>query len=147
MREIKPMDITISNEVNDEEESVTSRNNRRRKYSDRPLRIIFLICIALIGIVSFSIALIIGSVFVQFKQQCLLYATFDYQLFITRDSNWTVRITPLTERFSSQSLCDFCTFFNVFTFIYCVMTSFFFLLFNGDHRILATNDRCLIVPW
>ncbi|CAF0971616.1 unnamed protein product [Rotaria sordida] len=115
--------------------------------SDSTLRIIFLIFIALIGLTSFIIALIVGSSIVQFKQQCPLYASFEFQIFITRESNWTTKIIPLSERFSSQSTCDFCTFYNVFTFIYCIMTGFFFILFNGDQRIVATNDQCLIIPW
>ena len=116
-------------------------------FSDGTLRIIFLVFIGLIGLSSFTVALIVGSTVVQFKDQCLLYATFRYQTLITRESNWTVSILPLTEQFSPQSTCDFCTFYNVFTFIYCIMTGFFFILFNGDNRIMATNDRCLIIPW
>lgn len=115
--------------------------------SDHTLRIIFLFFIILIGITSFTIALIVGSSTVQFKQQCLLYASFKFQTIITNESNWTVKIVPLSEKFSSQSTCDYCTFYNVFTFIYCIMTGFFFILFNGDQRIITTNDRCLIIPW
>lgn len=116
-------------------------------FSDRSLRLTFLLFITLIGLTSFSIALIIGSTVVQFKQQCPLYATFHFDILQTSTSNWTIRINPLSERFSAQSTCDFCTFYNVFTFIYCIMTGFFFVLFNGDHRIVTTNDRCLIIPW
>lgn len=166
------MDITISNENAEEEnflpaQSFSLRNSeeiiskqrpvcpkktclnfsRLLKFSDRTLRLIFLIFIVFIGVTSFSTALMVGSTFFQFKQQCLLYATFQYQSVVTQESNWTIRIVPLTERFSSQSACDFCTFFNVFTFIYCVMTGFFFILFNGDPQIMTTNDRCLIIPW
>ncbi|CAF0777264.1 unnamed protein product [Rotaria sp. Silwood1] len=115
--------------------------------SDNSLRITFLIFIALIGLTSFTIALIVGSSIVQFKQQCPLYASFKFQIFITSESNWTTKIIPLSERFSSQSTCDFCTFYNVFTFIYCIMTGFFFILFNSDQQIVATNDQCLIIPW
>jgi hypothetical protein len=115
--------------------------------SDRTLRTIFLLFIILIGLSSFTIALIVGSSVSHFKQQCVLYSSFKFQTFITLDSNWTVKIIPLTEKFSAQSTCDFCTFFNVFTFIYCIMTGFFFILFNGDQRIITTNDRCLIIPW
>jgi hypothetical protein len=115
--------------------------------SDNTLRIIFLIFITLIGLTSFTIALIVGSSIVQFKQQCPLYATFKFRTLIISESNWTVKIIPLSERFSSQSTCDYCTFYNVFTFIYCIMTGFFFILFNGDQRIITTNDRCLIIPW
>lgn len=115
--------------------------------SDNNLRIVFLFFITLIGLTSFTIALIVGSSIVQFKQQCPLYASFKFQTFAHTPTNWTVRIIPLTERFSSQSTCDFCTFYNVFTFIYCVMTGFFFVLFNGDSRIVTTNDQCLIIPW
>ncbi|UJR37416.1 hypothetical protein I4U23_030120 [Adineta vaga] len=115
--------------------------------SDNNLRIVFLLFITLIGLTSFTIALIVGSSIVQFKQQCPLYATFKFQTFINSPANWTIKIIPLTERFSSQSTCDFCTFYNVFTFIYCIMTGFFFILFNGDNRIITTNDQCLIVPW
>ncbi|CAF2654791.1 unnamed protein product [Rotaria sp. Silwood2] len=115
--------------------------------SDSTLRIIFLIFIALIGLTSFTVALIVGSSIVQFKQQCPLYASFKFQIFTTSESNWTTKIIPLSERFSSQSTCDFCTFYNVFTFIYCIMTGFFFILFNGDQQIVATNDQCLIIPW
>lgn len=115
--------------------------------SDRTLRVIFLLFIAFIGLTSFTIALIVGSSIVHFKQQCPLYASFIFQTYVTSDSNWTVKIIPLTEKFSSQSTCDFCTFYNVFTFIYCIMTGFFFILFNGDQRIVATNDQCLIIPW
>lgn len=117
------------------------------RFSDRSLRITFLLFITLIGLTSFGMALIVGSSIVQFKQQCPLYATFKFHTFITTDSNWTIRIVPLSERFSSQSTCDFCTFYNVFTFIYCIMTGFFFVLFNGDQRVVSTNDRCLIIPW
>jgi hypothetical protein len=113
--------------------------------SDRLLRTIFLLFITLIGLTSFAIALIVGTSVVQFKQQCPLYASFKFQTFITSESNWTVKIS--SEEFGAQSTCDFCTFYNVFTFIYCIMTGFFFILFNGDHRIMATNDRCLIIPW
>jgi hypothetical protein len=116
-------------------------------FSDRSLRITFLLFITLIGLTSFTIALIVGSSIVQFKQQCPLYASFKFEILTTMGNNWTVRIIPLSERFSSQSTCDFCTFYNVFTFIYCIMTGFFFVLFNGDHRIVTTNDRCLIIPW
>jgi len=116
-------------------------------FSDRSLRIIFLLFITLIGLTSFTMALIIGSSVVQFKQQCLLYASFKFETLVTMGSNWTVRIVPLSEKFSSQSTCDFCTFYNVFTFIYCIMTGFFFVLFNGDQRVVTTNDRCLIIPW
>lgn len=115
--------------------------------SDRCLRIIFLLFITLIGFTSFTIALIVGSSIVRFKHQCPLYASFTYQLQTTTTSNWTVKIIPLTEKFSSQSTCDFCTFFNVFTFIYCVMTGFFFILFNSDESIVTNNDKCLIIPW
>jgi hypothetical protein len=116
-------------------------------FSDRTLRTIFLLFITLIGVTSFTIALIVGSSLVQFKQQCPLYASFKFRIFQTIQSNWTVKIIPLTEKFSSQSICDFCTFSNVFTFIYCIMTGFFFILFNGDQRIVTTNDQCLIIPW
>jgi len=116
-------------------------------FSDRGLRITFLLFITLIGLTSFTIALIIGSSIVQFKQQCLLYASFKFETLTTIESNWTVRIIPSSERFSSHSTCDFCTFYNVFTFIYCIMTGFFFVLFNSDQRIVTTNDRCLIIPW
>ncbi|CAF1398234.1 unnamed protein product [Adineta steineri] len=115
--------------------------------SDKNLRIVFLIFIILIGLTSFTIALIVGSSIVQFKQQCPLYASFKFQTFVNSHANWTIKIIPLTEKFSSQSTCDFCTFYNVFTFIYCIMTGFFFILFNGDHSIVTTNDQCLIIPW
>lgn len=115
--------------------------------SDRCLRIIFLLLITLIGCTSFTIALIVGSSIVRFKHQCPLYASFTYQIQNTTSSNWTVKVVPLTEKFSSQSTCDFCTFFNVFTFIYCVMTGFFFILFNSDESIVTNNDKCLIIPW
>lgn len=115
--------------------------------SDRLLRIIFLLFITFIGLTSFTIALVIGSSLVQFKHQCPLYASFKYQLFTTYESNWTIKINPLTEKFSSQSTCDFCTFSNVFIFIFCIITGFFFILFNGDQRIVKTNDQCLIIPW
>ncbi len=123
------------------------RSIRFPNLSDRILRIIFLLFITFIGSTSFTIALIVGSTNVQFKHQCPLYATFQYQLLHTSTSNWTVKIIPLTEEFSSQSTCDFCTFYNVFTFIYCIMTAFFFILFNGDQKIVTTNDKCLIIPW
>jgi len=116
-------------------------------FSDRSLRLTFLLFITFIGLTSFTIALITGSIVVQFKQQCPLYASFRFQLLKTTTSNWTIHIYPQSERFSSQSTCDFCTFYNVFTFIYCIMTGFFFVLFNGDQRIVTTNDRCLIIPW
>jgi len=115
--------------------------------NDRILRIIFLLFITLIGITSFTIALIVGSSVAHFKHQCPLYSSFQFQIFQTIESNWTVKILPLSEKFSSQSTCDFCTFYNVFTFIYCIMTGFFFILFNGDQRIVTTNDQCLIIPW
>jgi hypothetical protein len=116
-------------------------------FSDRSLRITFLLFITLIGLTSFTIALIVGSSVVQFKQQCPLYASFKIETLTTIGNNWTVKIVPLSEKFSPQSTCDFCTFYNVFTFIYCIMTAFFFVLFNGDHKIVTTNDRCLIIPW
>ena len=117
-------------------------------FSDRSLRITFLLFITLIGLTSFTIALIIGSSVVQFKQQCPLYASFKFELLTTtKEHNWTVKINPLSVQFSSPSNCDFCTFYNVFTFIYCIMTGFFFVLFNADQRIVTNNDRCLIIPW
>ncbi|CAF1184785.1 unnamed protein product [Rotaria sordida] len=116
-------------------------------FSDRSLRIIFLLFITLIGITSFTTSLIVGSSTVQFHQQCPLYASFKFKRLSTTTSNWTIRIIPSSERFSSQSTCDFCTFYNVFTFIYCIMTGFFFVLFNSDKRIVTTNDRYLIIPW
>jgi hypothetical protein len=116
-------------------------------FSDRSLRITFLLFITLIGLTSFTSALIVGSSVVQFKQQCPLYASFKFETLTTIGKNWTVKIEPLSEIFSSPSTCDFCTFYNVFTFIYCIMTGFFFVLFNGDHRIVRSNDRCLIIPW
>ena len=123
------------------------RSLRVPHFTDRTLRIIFLSFIALIGSTSFTIALIVGSSVVQFKQQCPLYASFQFQTVQTAESNLTVKIIPLSEKFTSQSTCDFCTFYNVFTFIYCIMTGFFFILFNDDNRIMANNDRCLIIPW
>lgn len=120
---------------------------RLPRFSDRTLHLVFLSFIGLIGITSFTIALLVGFSVLQFKDQCFLYATFDFRTLATDESNLTVRITPSSERFSPQSTCDFCTFYNVFTFIYCVMTAFFFILFNGDHRIMTTNDGCLVVPW
>ncbi|CAF2514220.1 unnamed protein product [Rotaria sp. Silwood2] len=116
-------------------------------FSDRSLRITFLLFTTLIGIISFTTALIVGSSTVQFKQQCPLYASFQFKTISTTTSNWTIRIIPSSERFSSQSTCDFCTFYNVVTFIYCIMTGFFFVLFNSDDRIVTTNDRYLIIPW
>jgi hypothetical protein len=116
-------------------------------FSDRNLRVIFLLFITLIGLTSFTVALIVGTSIVQFKQQCPLYASFNFESLSTSESNWTIRIKPTSEKFSSQSMCDFCTFYNVLTFIFCIMTGFFFVLFNGDHRVVATNDRCLIIPW
>jgi hypothetical protein len=113
------------------------------RFSDRSLRITFLLFITLIGLTSFTMALIVGSSIVQFKQQCPLYASFKY----TKESNSTIKILPSSARFSPQSTCDFCTFYNVFTFIYCIITGFFFVLFNGDQRVVTTNDRCLIIPW
>ena len=83
------------------------------RFSDRSLRLVFLTFIALIGITSFTIALIIGFAVLQFKDQCLLYASFDFHTLVTHESNWTVKIIPLSERFSLQSTCDFCTFYNV----------------------------------
>lgn len=116
-------------------------------FSDRSLRITFLFFITFIGLTSFTMALIIGSSIVQFKQQCPLYASFKYEILTTKESNWTVKIHIPSARFPPQSTCDFCTFYNVFTFIYCIMTGFFFVLFNADQRIVSTNDRCLIIPW
>lgn len=118
-------------------------------FSDRSLRITFLLFITLIGLTSFIMALIIGSSVVQFKQQCPLYASFKFELITTstKEHNWTVKINPTSAQFSSPSTCDFCTFYNVFTFIYCIMTGFFFVLFNADQRIVTNNDRCLIIPW
>ena len=116
-------------------------------FSDRSLRVTFLLFITLIGLTSFTNALIVGSSIVQFKQQCPLYASFKFETINSHEHNRTIRINALSERFSSQSMCDFCTFYNVFAFIYCVMTGFFFVLFNGDHRIVTSNDRCLIIPW
>ncbi|CAF1474930.1 unnamed protein product [Rotaria magnacalcarata] len=116
-------------------------------FSDRSLRQIFLLLITFIGVTSFTIALIVGSSTVQFKQQCPLYASFKFETLSTTISNWTIKIVPASEKFSSQSTCDFCTFFNVCTFIYCIMTGFFFVLFNGDQSVVATNDRYLIIPW
>ena len=116
-------------------------------FSDRSLRITFLLFITLIGLTSFTMTLIIGSSIVQFKQQCPLYASFKFETLTTKESNWTVKINAPSARFSPQSTCDFCTFYNVFTFIYCIMTGFFFVLFNADQRIVSTNDRCLIIPW
>jgi hypothetical protein len=115
--------------------------------SHRTLRCTFIVFILLIGLTSFTSALITGSIFLQFKQKCSLFASFKFDLISTHDNNWTIRIAPLSEKFTSQVLCDFCTFYNVLTFIYCVMTCFFFILFNGDHRIVTSNDRCLIIPW
>ena len=115
--------------------------------SDNTLRITFLLFITLIGLTSFTVALTIGSSVVQFKQQCPLYASFKFQTIITNGSNWRIKIIPLSERFSPQTTCDFCTFYNVFTFIYCIITGFFFILFNGDQRIMINNDQCLIIPW
>jgi hypothetical protein len=116
-------------------------------FTDRSLRITFLLFITLIGLTSFTIALIVGSSVVQFKHQCPLYASFKFESLKPIGNNWTLKITPSSEIYASQSICDFCTFYNVFTFIYCIMTGFFFVLFNGDHRIVTTNDRCLIIPW
>ncbi|CAF3471328.1 unnamed protein product [Rotaria sp. Silwood1] len=120
---------------------------RTTHFSDHNLRIAFLLFIMLIGITSFTTALIVGSSTVQFKQQCPLYASFKFKILNTTTHNWTIRIVPSSEKFSSQSICDFCTFYNISTFIYCIMTGFFFILFNSDHRIITTNDRSLIIPW
>ncbi|CAF0842010.1 unnamed protein product [Adineta steineri] len=116
-------------------------------FSDHGLRVTFLLFITLIGLTSFTSALIIGSSVVQFKQQCPLYASFKFESVTKLDNNYTVRLVQNSERFSPPSTCDFCTFYNVFTFIYCIMTGFFFVLFNGDQRIVKSNDRCLIIPW
>ncbi|CAF0897254.1 unnamed protein product [Adineta ricciae] len=116
-------------------------------FSDRSLRLTFLLFITLIGLTSFTIALIVGSTVVQFKQQCPLYATFNFEKLTKLNENWLLKLNPASEIFSSPSTCDFCTFSNVFTFIYCIMTGFFFILFNGDHRVIRSNDRCLIIPW
>lgn len=116
-------------------------------FSDVNLRRIFLLLITFIGLTSFTIALIVGSSTEKFKQQCPLYATFKFQISSTALSNFTVKILPLSEKFSSQSICDFGTFFNVSTFIYCIITAFFFVLFNGDQSVVTTNDRYLIIPW
>ena len=118
-------------------------------FSDRSLRLTFLFFVTLIGLTSFITALIVGSSFVQFRQQCPLYASFKFEIISSTNelSNITVRILPFSERYSSQSTCDFSTFYNVFTFIYCIMTGFFFVLFNSDHRVVSTNDQCLIIPW
>lgn len=116
-------------------------------FSDRCLRTAFLLFITFIAITSFTVALIIGSTTVHFQHQCLFYASFKYELLQTIQSELTIKILPLSDKFSSQSTCDFYTFCNVFTFIYCVMTGFFFVLFNGDNRVITTNDRCLILPW
>ncbi len=123
------------------------RSLHHPNFSDRSLRITFLIFITFIGLTSFTISLIIGSSIVQFKQQCPLYASFKFETSTSNESNWIIRIISSSEKFGSQSICDFCTFYNVFTFIYCIMTGFFFVLFNGDQRIVTTNDRCLIIPW
>jgi hypothetical protein len=142
-------DIICQTNNNNNENELTIENQQqtsiRRLFLS--LRIIFLLFITLIGITSFTIALIVGSSIVKFKQQCPLYASFEYEIFQTIRSNWTIKIVPLTEKFSSQSTCDFCTFYNVFTFIYCVITGFFFVLFNGDSKVVTTNDQCLIIPW
>ncbi|UJR08819.1 hypothetical protein I4U23_013074 [Adineta vaga] len=118
-------------------------------FSDHSLRLTFLLFITLIGLTSFTIALIVGTSVVQFKQQCPLYASFQFKYdTLTRIKNSsTLKVLLTGETYGSQSTCDFCTFSNVFTFIYCIMTGFFFVLFNGDHRVVRSNDRCLIIPW
>jgi hypothetical protein len=45
-------------------------------------------------------AIFIGSNIVQFK----------FETLTTIESNWTIRIITLSERFNSQSTCDFCNY-------------------------------------
>jgi len=158
---MRTLSIDVNNEINKQTTSEINEQNfilrliscpiqilrslHHPHFSDQSLRRIFLLFITLIGLTSFTIALIIGSSIVQFKQQCPLYASFTFKTSI--ENNGTIKKILLSETFSSQSICDFCTFYNVFTFIYCIMTGFFFVLFNGDQRIVTTNDRCLIIPW
>lgn len=132
--------------------SVVKKTPSRRCFScpnvsDRTLRTTFLLLICLVGITSFIVTLIVGWSFVRFKHQCPLYASFQFELLHRKESNRTIRILPSSENFGSQAICDFSTFFNVFAFIYCVISGFFFVLFNGDQRIVTSNDQCLIIPW
>lgn len=130
--------------------NVSILSDRKRNYfqfSNENLRIVFLFLIGFIGLISFTVALIIGSAYVQFQRKCFLYAKFRFMLINDQSKNLTIRLDLQTSEFSSASTCDFCTFFNVLTFIFCIITAFFFVLFNGNHRIIQNNDRGLIVPW
>ncbi|CAF0784020.1 unnamed protein product [Didymodactylos carnosus] len=60
--------------------------------SNERLRVIFLLFTCFIALISFTIFLIIGYNSIQFKQQCLLYSIFDYEITDEIKTNYTINL-------------------------------------------------------
>ena len=133
-------------------------------------RVAFMIFICTLTILSFFLFIPISQLYVNFNYQCPLYSNI-YLRFssverttlpaiqltdvVNTTKTSTINVLSQTQVFvdidqgkskwESMITCEYCLSISVLILCYCVISLFFFVMFNM-HDIID-NDDCLILPW
>jgi hypothetical protein len=125
-------------------ELMNYRSNRF-KFNQHYLRILFIFLICVAFLLSFLTFMPIAITLKGFSYQCPLFSKIDYKL-VQMDSNETlVDVNFKNSIWGSELVCQYSFCVGVLTVCYCVMSMFFFIMFNM--KDLIENDYCLLMPW
>ena len=126
-----------------------SKRRKKFKFSQTYLRSSFTIFISVAFVLGFLIFIPMSTIFINFSYQCPLYTQIN-QFKLTKlhslETNQTKNYLELTDvNWSSQNLCIYCICAGVLTICYCVISMFFFVMFNI--KDLVESDYFLLTPW